>query len=209
MASIVYIKLKKKIKAQMEQRILLQDIAEVVADQNQMELQQMPIIQLTSKYGTYAVIEAIHVLRVVKHAFPHLQIQMLGPVHSIIERSPETRLRKKLFVFLTWIFLFTGSGLAIMNFHTDVSMKKVHDRIYFLVTGDQVDGSLWLQIPYSIGIGVGMILFFNHVFKRRFNEEPSPMELEMYLYQETIDQYVIEHEKVRAEGDSNDSTSPR
>lgn len=207
MESIVYLKMKKKVQAKMDQRILLHDIAEIVTDQNHQELGTLPIIQLTSTYGTYAVIEAMQVLRTVKNSFPHLHIQVLGPVHTIIERSTPTRIPKKLLVFLIWIFLFTGSGLAIMNFHTDVSMKEVHDRIYFLVTGKRVNGSLLLQIPYSLGIGIGMILFFNHLFKRRLNEEPSPMELEMYLYQETIDQYVVEHEKVRTGKDSNDQQS--
>lgn len=82
-----------------------------------------------------------------------------------------------------------------MNFHTDVSMREVHERIYYLMTGQHVHEPLVLQIPYSLGIGIGMIVFFNHLFKRRLNDEPSPLELEMYLYQEHLDQYVIEHEK--------------
>jgi stage V sporulation protein AA len=104
---------------------------------------------------------------------------------------------------LVWIILFVGSGLAIMNFHTDVSMQEVHERIYYLVTGRHENQPLILQIPYSIGIGTGMILFFNHLFKKRFNEEPSPMELEMFLYQEAIDQYVINDEKQKVERDSH------
>ena len=39
-----------------------------------------------------------------------------------------------------------------------------------------------------------MILFFNHVFKKRFNEEPSPLEVEMFNYQQDLDQYVIMNE---------------
>ena len=35
-----------------------------------------------------------------------------------------------------------------------------------------------------------MILFFNHVFKKRLNEEPSPLEVEMFNYQQDIDNYV-------------------
>jgi len=82
-----------------------------------------------------------------------------------------------------------------MNFHTDVSMEQVHQRIYYLVTGAYNARPLILQIPYSLGIGLGMVLFFNHVFKRKLNDEPSPLELEVFLYQENIDQYVIDHEK--------------
>ena len=50
------------------------------------------------------------------------------------------------------------------------------------------------QIPYSIGLGLGMVLFFNHFFRKRINEEPSPLEVEMFNYQQDIDQYVIIHE---------------
>ncbi|KPC99373.1 hypothetical protein LR69_02359 [Geobacillus sp. BCO2] len=39
-----------------------------------------------------------------------------------------------------------------------------------------------------------MILFFNHWFRKRINEEPSPLEVEMFNYQQSIDQYVILHE---------------
>lgn len=39
-----------------------------------------------------------------------------------------------------------------------------------------------------------MVLFFNHVFQKRINEEPSPLEVEMFQYQQSLDQYVIVHE---------------
>ncbi len=39
-----------------------------------------------------------------------------------------------------------------------------------------------------------MILFFNHVFKKRINEEPSPLEVEMFNYQQNIDHYMIINE---------------
>lgn len=63
-----------------------------------------------------------------------------------------------------------------------------------MMTGKEEEKPLLFQIPYSIGIGLGMILFFNHVFKKRINEEPSPLEVEMFNYQQSLDQYVILHE---------------
>jgi stage V sporulation protein AA len=78
-----------------------------------------------------------------------------------------------------------------MNFHEDVSMGAVHQKIYKIVTGHYVKKPLILQIPYSIGLGIGMIMFFNHLFRKRFNEEPSPLEVEVFNYQQDLDQYVI------------------
>jgi stage V sporulation protein AA len=73
-------------------------------------------------------------------------------------------------------------------------MQQVHQRMYYMVTGETVKKPLLFQIPYSLGLGVGMILFFNHVFKKRNNEEPSPLEVEIFQYQQSLDQYVIMNE---------------
>lgn len=73
-------------------------------------------------------------------------------------------------------------------------MQAVHQRIFKIITGRENDKPLLLQIPYSFGLGLGMVLFFNHVFKKRFNEEPSPLEVEMFNYQQDLDRYVILNE---------------
>ena len=33
-------------------------------------------------------------------------------------------------------------------------------------------------------------LFFNHWFNKRFNEEPSPLEVEIFKYQQDLDNYL-------------------
>lgn len=81
-----------------------------------------------------------------------------------------------------------------MNFHDDVSMQSVQEKLYKIITGEAKQKPLLFQIPYSLGLGLGMILFFNHVFRKRINEEPSPLEVEMFNYQQDLDSYVIVHE---------------
>ncbi len=93
-----------------------------------------------------------------------------------------------------WLLLFVGAALAIIYFHEDVSMQQVHQRLYYMVTGESNKKPLLFQIPYSLGLGLGMILFFNHVFQKRINEEPSPLEVEMFQYQQSLDQYVMMNE---------------
>jgi stage V sporulation protein AA len=105
---------------------------------------------------------------------------------------------------LIWFLLFFGSAMAIMNFHDDVSMRSVQEKLYKIITGVE-DSKPWIfQIPYSIGLGLGMILFFNHVFQKRINEEPSPLEVEMFNYQMDLDNYVIIHENKESIKRTND-----
>lgn len=49
-----------------------------------------------------------------------------------------------------------------------------------------------------------MILFFNHVFKKRLNEEPSPLEVEMFKYQLDLDHYVALNENKETLKDIHD-----
>lgn len=78
-------------------------------------------------------------------------------------------------------------------------MQLVHQKIYYMITGHYKEQPLLLQVPYSFGLGLGMILFFNHLFRKRLNEEPSPLEVEMFNYQQDLDQYVIVHENKETE----------
>ncbi|MBN2909766.1 stage V sporulation protein AA [Polycladomyces sp. WAk] len=195
MSSMVYVRLRKKVTARPGQILRLRDVAQVIVDEPHAAVEEIPVYEPGLKDGNLAVLDLIEVVRRIRSAFPGLDVRSIGPAQVIIELQSDRIRPRRWWVAGVWLLLFVGSALAIMNFHTDVSMREVHQRIYYLMTGQRVQEPLVLQIPYSFGIGIGMIVFFNHLFKRRLNDEPSPLELEMYLYQENLDQYVIEHEK--------------
>lgn len=197
MSPILYLRMKKKTSAEVGQQIKIKDICDLISDdEDVLPLQELSITQATPSSGNFLVIDAVDVYRLISKQKSKFDIRHIGPTQTIVEiQTGSMRLPKWFFVGFVWLILFIGSGLTIMNFHTDVSMKEVHQRIFYLITGKQEEKPLILQIPYSLGIGAGMILFFNHLFKKKFSEEPSPMDLEVFLYQETIDQYVIDHER--------------
>ena len=192
---MVYLRLKKKVRVSPGQKLRLGDIAQVLADESVMSIVRLEVYQSSLQDGNLVVVDVLDVIERIRRVHPELDIRSVGPAQTIIETEVRRRIPPTVWVAMIWLLLFVGSGLALMNFHTDVSMKSVHQRIHYLDTGKHEARPLILQIPYSLGIGVGMILFFNHLFKRRFNDEPSPLELEMYLYEENLNQYVIDHEK--------------
>ena len=69
------------------------------------------------------------------------------------------------FFGLVWLLLFIGAALAIIYFHEDVSMQQVHQRLYYMITGEFNAQPLLFQIPYSLGLGLGMVLFLIMYFK--------------------------------------------
>jgi len=195
--NIVYIRLRNRYYVKPNKNIILGKIAQIIApDQDEAVLKQLIVYKVQKADKHLVVIDLMQVIRVIQAEFPDVEIRTFGNPEIIVEIVSKT-LNKKPNIFaitFVWLLLFIGSGLAIMNFHHDVSMQEVHQRLYLLITGKSVKKPLLMQIPYSIGIGVGMILFFNHVFKKKINEEPSPLEVEMFLYQKNLDQYVVLNE---------------
>jgi stage V sporulation protein AA len=191
----VYLRLRLKVQVHSGSVVTLGQLAQVIApEQVLVDLQQIPVHTVTPDDQNIIIVDVMKVIAEIQKYNPTLEVQTIGPSQSIIE----VVFRKKkisipLFICV-WVLLFVGAGMAIMNFHEDVSMREVHQRLYTIITGGQDPHPLLFQIPYSLGLGIGMILFFNHVFKKRINEEPSPLEVEMFKYQQDLDNYVMIHE---------------
>ena len=64
---------------------------------------------------------------------------------------------------------------SIMTFNTDVDIPKLFERISSQFTSDP-RGLAILEVTYSVGIGIGVVFFFNHFGKWKITEDPTPME---------------------------------
>ncbi|KGX85977.1 stage V sporulation protein AA [Pontibacillus litoralis] len=210
MSVMVYIRLKQKIQSQRNQTIYLRDIAYIEAPKEcKQELEQVPLYTVRESDRNIVIVDIFRVIYVLRQHYAQLEIQPLGPEQTIVTIPNLKQSPSYIAVGVIWILLFIGAAMAIMNFHYDVSMEEVQQRVHYLLTGEKVEHPLWFQIPYSLGLGVGMMLFFNHFFKKRINEEPSPLEIEMYKYQLDLDEYVVYHEnEVSKESMHHDSSIP-
>ncbi|MCM3215486.1 stage V sporulation protein AA [Niallia taxi] len=195
MAETVYIRMRNRIEKRLNEDVLLRDLAQVIAADALMEqLEAMVIYRISEGDRNIIVIDSTRIIKAIRSINQDLEIQIIGPAQTIIEVILKKKEASIPLFLLVWLLLFIGSALTIMNFHEDVSMQAVHQKLYKIITGKEVEKPLIFQIPYSLGLGLGMIIFFNHVFKKRFNEEPSPLEVEVFSYQQALDQYVIMHE---------------
>lgn len=88
---------------------------------------------------------------------------------------------------------FTGAAFSIMTFNNDVDTTKLFGQIYELLMGNPSDGFTVLELMYSIGMIVGILIFFNHFGGKKFSVDPTPMEVEMRLYENDIQTTLIEN----------------
>nr|WP_313957503.1 stage V sporulation protein AA [Siminovitchia fortis] len=192
MEKTVYIQMKHRLTIQKGASVKLGDMAQIIVPEGMNNLYEMVVLSNTSEVEKkFIVLDVMNVINKIKSRYPDSDIQVIGPSETIFEITEKRKTAPFLLFVLVWLLLFVGSGLAIMNFHEETSMQAMHQKIYWMMTGKMNTTPYIVQIPYSLGLGLGMILFFNHLFKKRINEEPSPLEIEMFNYQQDLDQYVV------------------
>ncbi|MGJ7911970.1 stage V sporulation protein AA [Neobacillus sp. LXY-1] len=195
MEKTIYIRMRNRVQTRPDHHVLLKDVAQIIAAEDLLpHLSSMIVHQVSDHDGNIVIIDVMKVIQLVSAQYHDLEVQTIGPAQTIVEVVTKKKGVSIPFFLLIWFLLFFGSAMTLMNFHDDVSMKSVQEKIYTIITGKREVKPLLFQIPYSIGLGLGMILFFNHVFKKRINDEPSPLEVEMFNYQMDLDNYVIIHE---------------
>ncbi|MCM3065968.1 stage V sporulation protein AA [Priestia flexa] len=195
MDNTLYIKMRHRVQVEPNAVVNLGQLALLISEESiEKELAQLSVYKVKKSDRNITIIDLMKVIALIKKACPHLDVQTIGPAQTIVEVVYKKKQSSFIAFIAVWFLLFIGAAMAVMNFHEDVSMQQVHQKLFYMLTGIKDKQPLVIQIPYSFGLGLGMILFFNHVFRKRINEEPSPLEVEMFNYQQDLDQYVIMHE---------------
>lgn len=102
------------------------------------------------------------------------------------------------------LICFFGAMFAIMTFNNDASVSDVFEEVYTLVMGRAPDGVTVLELSYSIGLALGITVFFNHFARRKINTDPTPLEVEMRLYEDNVNKTLIQNDGRKESG--NDVT---
>lgn len=195
MKSTVYIKLS-QITELTHKEVQLKDVAQVYCQdqslQNKCSAMKVMTVRLDRKKRY--VLSAVDVIQKLEQLDPSIEVTNLGEKDFIIAYKPPAPSRiawewtKTLFVCLICFF---GAAFAIMTFNNDVNVTDVFSELYRLVMGRESDGATVLELGYSLGLAAGILLFFNHFAAARMNTDPTPLEVEMRLYEENISKTLI------------------
>jgi len=189
----IFLRSKGKVSLPKGKPVLLKDLAEISADKEIKDKLENLYYPVDTKKEINILISVLSMITFIKENISNVDLVVIGQTDVLINFNDENGSKDKykiLRVILVCFLLFIGAITAIINFHSDVDMKQAHSTIYKIITGTENDRPLLLQIPYSLGIGVGMSVFFNHVFKKKLGNEPTPLEMKMYSYQQSVDEYV-------------------
>lgn len=180
------------------------------------KLKTLKIFKIPDGKKQRFVISILKIIACIHEKYPGIEVQNMGEQDIIItyeEQKTPTLAWHIIKTAVVVMITFCGAAFSIMAFNNDVSTAKLFSQIHEFVTGSKSDGFTILEASYSVGITVGILVFFNHFGKKRFSVDPTPMEVQMRLYENDIQTTLVEdasrREKELDVGKSNHISSHR
>lgn len=159
-------------------------------------IRRLKILKISGKKEQRKVLSVLDIITCVHASYPEVEVQNLGETDMIITCEQQEKTSVLLYgikVVLVSAIIFFGSAFSIMAFNNDVGGTELFGQIYEQVTGKKSDGFTVLEITYAIGLTVGILVFFNHFGKKRFTADPTPMEIQMRIYENDIQTTLVEN----------------
>lgn len=114
-------------------------------------------------------------------------VSMMGAQECIVHIVPPGKRKstRPLRAALAFALLLCGSTLAVAWFHADVNMAQAQSDIYRMLTGGSVADPLLITLPYTVGVGAGVALFYALIGKRG---TVSPLDVKLSDYRSSSEQ---------------------
>lgn len=197
----IYIKPKRKILIIGKKAIYLKDIGEIfVSGGVSKDIENIIVTTINSEKDCEKVISVMDIVKAINLKYPNATVSNLGETDTLVEYQIKSRKVGGFIETIKIIFvsavLFAGSVTAIMSFHADAEIPKIFGNFSYMLSGEYNENNPIITVPYGIGLGVGIIVFFNHFSKKYITKDPTPIEVQMTTYEkETTDSIIATLEK--------------
>lgn len=177
---MIYIQLANRAKVTRGETLLLGSAAKVIGPD---DAARMPL-RCPDLEGIWKL-QAIDVAAAVRSRYPGEEITIIGAdtcyVHRVkARRRDPTRPLRTLAAFL---ILCLGSALGLAWFHSDVDMPDAQYAVFEALTGQKVQDSRLITIPYVVGVALGVTVFYALPAR----SATTPLEVKLTAYQEDME----------------------
>lgn len=148
------------------------------------------------KKNQMEVFSVLKIIELIHEEYPNVDVSNEGESDFIVEYIPnpkKPRWMNAVKTILLCIVIFFGSAFTIMAFNNDVGVTDVFSKFYLQVMGIRSTGVTQLEISYCIGLGIGILIFFNHVGRKKITHDPTPIQVEMRKYETDLDTTFIDN----------------
>ncbi len=193
----IYIKPNEKITITGRKIVYLKDVGEIwIPEQTTASLENLVVYQIPEDTEKTYLISVIDIIKAITLKFPDATVNNVGEMDILLTYQKQYKQQNKVWLYSKIVFisliLFTGASTSIMSFHSDAQIPKIFQNYYYIFFGEYNDMPLILAIPYTIGLAIGIILFFNHFSKIYVTKDPTPIEIEMTTYEKETNTSIID-----------------
>lgn len=194
MADLVYLKLSESCLAD-KKKVKVKDVAKVLSANADLKF-GVEKLELMSFSGSkeQQVISVMYILQLIHQSFPDCTVMPLGATEVVVYyRTYDTSDKAKQilkFVLICFVAFF-GAGFSIMSYNSDVNMVGQLDVMKNIFVGKTENAYPVAGIAYSLGLFIGIIIFFNHGARNKFTDDPTPLQVQMRQYEQEVNQTVI------------------
>lgn len=194
MSETVYVKFERNSMVY-ERKVIIGDIASVYSTNKTVQARVRAIKLLTIpdvKKGTY-VFSVMAVIERIAKECPDVEVNNIGESDFIIEykRNPQKKgILNFIKILVTCVIVFVGSMFTIMAYNNDVGVNELFGKIYELAKVGENTGII--ELCYSIGLTLGIAVFYNHFAGKKLSDTPTPVEIQMRSYESDVDTAIVE-----------------
>lgn len=198
----LYLKIERNTVVQ-DAQICLQDIASmectneaVLRQLKQKKIYTFHIGKSEKDNHRIQVFSILNIIQQIHEDYPDLEVQNMGETDFLVEcraGQQEIRWLEVVKTAVLCVVIFFGAAFTIMAFNNDVGVQDVFSKLYYQVMGHQSDGVTELEVCYAIGMPVGIIVFYNHIGKKKVTHDPTPIQVEMRKYEQDVDNTFLEN----------------
>ena len=196
--TVVYIKIDQNIQVS-NKKIYLEDIAKLYSPDIAVleDLKRQIVMIVESEEDKKYFFSIMKLIQIISDCHPEVEIINLGETEFVVSYEKPKKPKKWLEYLKTafaGLIIFFGGAFSIMTFNEDASISDIFKNVYKMVMGKEKSGWSAMEIGYSVGIALGVVLFFNHFSKVKLNKDPTPMQIEMRKYENDINSTLIQDE---------------
>ena len=204
MPATVYLKMEQKIQL-MKQDVTVADLGCVYCRDKtiQSTVRTMQVYKFSKEHlqkkekgksTNRTVVSIMQIVKMVQEKYPNITVINLGETDMVVELIKVAKEKTPLVwikVALVCFVCFFGTAFTIIAFHNDIGITAVFSKYYENVTGEPTSGFTILELAYTVGLALGMCIFFNHIGGRRLTKDPTPIEVEMRIYEDEVNRALV------------------
>jgi stage V sporulation protein AA len=141
------------------------------------------------------VCSILKVVAMIQNRYQAAHVENMGEIDFVIQYKPLKPERVWLSYVktaVTCVIIFFGSAFSIMTFNNDVSITKMFEKMYEDTMGVPPGAVNIIEVTYSLGLAVGILIYFNHIGRKKITPDPTPVQVQMRMYEKNVDETFME-----------------